>query len=74
MKLQVRVLDSATGQSEWDSGLTQLPAAPDRTKPSIPASARLPLDALTAGSYRLEIRASDAAGNQASRTADFVVQ
>ncbi len=74
VKVQVRVLDSATGQSKWDSGVTKLPIPANGGKPSLPASSRLPFDSLTTGSYQLEIRASDAAGNQASRTADFVVQ
>jgi Ca-activated chloride channel family protein len=74
VKAQVRVLDSATGQSKWDSGLTSLPIPANGGKPSLPASSRLPFDSLTTGSYQLEIRASDAAGNQASRTADFVVE
>ncbi len=74
VKVQVRVSDSATGQSKWDSGVTKLPIPANGGKPSLPASSRLPFDSLTTGSYQLEIRASDAAGNQASRTADFVVQ
>jgi hypothetical protein len=34
----------------------------------------LPLEKLAAGSYRLEIEASDAAGKQAVRTVDFEVR
>ncbi len=74
VKARVRVLDGETAQSKWDSGMTELPTVPDGAKSSIPASSRLPLDSLTAGSYRLEIQVSDAAGDQASRTADFVIQ
>ncbi len=74
VKARVRVLDGGTGQSKWDSGMTELPAAPGGAKSSIPASSRLPLDSLTTGSYRLEIQVSDSAGDQASRAADFVVQ
>jgi VWFA-related protein len=74
VKVQVRVLDKSTGQSKWDSGVTKLPIPANGGKPSLPASSRLPFDSLTPGSYQLEITASDAAGNQASRAADFVIQ
>jgi VWFA-related protein len=74
VKVQVRVLDKSTGESRWDSGVTRLPIPANGGKPSLPASSRLPFDSLTAGSYQLEIRASDATGNQASRRADFVIQ
>lgn len=71
VRVQVRVLDRGTGQSRWDSGVTKLPTPTNGGKPSLPASSRLPLDSLTAGSCRLEIQVSDASGNHASRTADF---
>ncbi len=74
VSVQVRVLDRRTGESKWDSGPTKIPQPATGGMPSIPASARLPLNALTAGSYRLEIRASDSAGKQAARTADFDIR
>jgi VWFA-related protein len=74
VKVQVRVLDKSTGESRWDSGVTRLPIPANGGKPSLPASSRLPFDSLTTGSYQLEITASDSTGNQASRTADFVIQ
>jgi VWFA-related protein len=74
VRVRVRVLDKSTGQSRWDSGVTKLPIPANGGKPSLPASSRLPFDSLTAGSYQLEITASDATGSQASRRADFVIQ
>jgi len=74
VRVRVRVLNRSTGQSRWDSGMTRLPIPGNGGKPSLPASSRLPFDSLTAGSYQLEITASDAAGSQATRTADFVIQ
>lgn len=68
---RVRVLDRQTGQPKWDSGLTKFPLPANGGKPSMPAIGNLPLDGLAAGSYRLEIAASDSAGKQATRTADF---
>jgi VWFA-related protein len=74
VRIRVRVLDKSTGQSRWDSGVTKLPIPAKGGKPSLPASSRLPFDSLTTGSYQLEITAFDAAGSQATRTADFVIQ
>jgi hypothetical protein len=71
---RVRVLDRQTGQPKWDSGLTKFPLPANGGKPSMPAIGNLPLEALAAGSYRLEIAASDSAGKQATRTVDFDVR
>lgn len=71
VRIRVRVLNQVAGQPRWDSGLTKLPVPTDGGRPSLPASSRLPLDMLTAGSYRLEITASDSTGTMAVRTVDF---
>jgi VWFA-related protein len=71
---RVRVLDRQTGQPKWDSGSTKFPLPASAGKPSMPAIASLPLQSLSAGTYRLEIAASDSAGKQATRTADFEVR
>jgi VWFA-related protein len=72
--VQVRVLDRRTGEPRWDSGTTKLPAPSERNKHSIPAGASLRLKSLPAGSYRLEITASDADKGEAQRITDFEVQ
>ncbi len=71
---RVRVLDRQTGQPKWDSGPTKFPLPANGGKPSMPVIGNLPLEALAAGSYRLEIAVSDSAGKQATRTADFEVR
>jgi hypothetical protein len=71
---RVRVLDRKTGEPRWDSGVTKFPLPANGGKPSMPAAGRLPLDALAAGTYRLEIAVSDSAGKQATRAADFEVR
>ena len=72
--IRVRALDRNTGESKWDSGNTRLPLPANGGKPSLPVMAKLPLDALTPGNWRLEVTASDAAGKVASRTVDFLVE
>ena len=74
VNIRVRVLDRKTGEPKWDSGVTKLPLSSTNGKPSIPAGATLRLSSLAAGVYQLEISASDAAGKQAKRTADFEVK
>jgi VWFA-related protein len=66
--LRVRVLDRKTGEPRWDSGVTEAPG-----KLRMPIGAKLPLSSLAAGTYRLEITASDS-GKQVNRSAEFEVK
>jgi VWFA-related protein len=72
--IRVRVLDGTTGDAKWDSGNTKLPLPANGVRQSLPAVAKLPLDALASGNWRLQVTASDAAGKVATRTVDFQVQ
>jgi len=72
--VRVRVLDRKTAEVKWDSGNTKLPLPANGGKPALPAMAKLPLDALTPGDWRLEVTASDAAGGVAKRSLDFEIQ
>lgn len=73
--LQVRVLDPKTGQAKVDTGVMNMGNYVKAGSPVIPIGLKLPIDTLTAGSYRVEAKAIDTAGNAAPiRSADFVVQ
>jgi hypothetical protein len=72
--IRVRVLDPDTGDAKWDSGSTTLPLPSSGGKPSLPAVAKLPLEALAPGGWRLEVTASDAAGRVAKRSVDFEIR
>ena len=72
VRVRVRVTDRKSGEQKWDSGQTVLPV-PSGAKAWIPAGASLRLNTLGPGSYQLEIAASDSAGKQVKRTADFEV-
>jgi VWFA-related protein len=74
VSVRVRVLDRKTGEPKWDSGVTKLPVTSNGGKTSIPAGASLRLSSLSAGTYRLEIAASDTSGKQVKRTTDFEVK
>lgn len=67
--LHMRILDARTGEQKWESAIR----AGGAGGAPIPVAGNLPLDSLAPGSYRLEITASDATGNQVKRTADFDV-
>ena len=48
---------------------------PRPDNPVIPVGLKLPVDALTAGSYRIELQAMDSAGHSTSpRSADFEIE
>ena len=72
--VRVRAINRGTGDVKWDSGNTKLPLPANGGKPALPAMAKIPLDALTPGDWRLEVTASDSAGKTASRSIDFEVQ
>jgi VWFA-related protein len=71
-RVHLRVLDRRTGEQKWDGGSVNLLEQSSGAR-SIPAGARLPLDSLSPGAYQLEVTASDSAGKQIKRTADFAV-
>jgi VWFA-related protein len=73
--IQLRVLDSKTGEAKHDTGLMNVALAVRKDNPVIPVGLKLPLDSLAAGSYRAELKAVDSVGHSSvPRTADFEVQ
>jgi hypothetical protein len=71
--IQVQVLDRKTGEKKVDMG--GLIPNVQADNPVVPLAMRLPLDKLTPGSYQLELKAVDTAGNSTSiRKTDFEVE
>jgi hypothetical protein len=70
--LQIRILDRKTGSSIGDSGLMKMDAP--KAGGSVPLALKIPIAALTPGSYVLEVQASDAAGKTVKRTSDFEIE
>ncbi len=64
-RVRVRVLDRKTGEQKWDGGFISPPAQTNVGK--------LPVDSLASGTYRLEVTATDSAGKEVQRTADFEI-
>jgi hypothetical protein len=69
--VRLRILDRKSGDQKWD-GTVDLPAQNGADTGAIPAAAKLPVDSLAPGLYRVEISASSG-GNELKRTADFEV-
>jgi len=69
--LQYAIVDTKTGQAKINVGIPKVQEAGHAV---LPLGLKVPLDKLDAGSYRLELRALDSAGNKSPvRVADFVV-
>jgi len=73
MGLQIRVLD-AKGAIKSDSGGFRIKVPEKGGNPAIPFAAKVPLETLDPGSYKVEVIAVDSANNKFSRTANFEVQ
>ena len=71
--VKMAIVDRKTGEKKIDSG--GLAADAKAGSPLVPLGLQLPVAELPAGSYRLELKAVDSAGNVSQpRTTDFEVQ
>jgi hypothetical protein len=71
---QLRILDAATGEQKSDSGAVPINNFVRTGSPVVAAGLKIPVQTLTSGNYKVEIKALDSVGNFALRTADFVIQ
>jgi hypothetical protein len=72
--IQLRVLDRKTQETKQDSGMGGVSNLIRAGNEVIPVGLKLPLDKLTPGAYRAEVKAMDALGNSKTRTVDFDVE
>jgi VWFA-related protein len=71
--VQYRVVDRKSGEKKVD--VTGGAAEAKAGNPVVPVGLKIPVDSLPPGSYRIELKAMDTAGNSSpQRTADFEVQ
>jgi VWFA-related protein len=72
--LEMKIVDIKTGKALVDIGVTKTADAIKAGNPVVPMGLKLPVDRLSAGTYRLELKALDSAGNASPvRAAEFVV-
>ena len=71
--VQIRILDAKTLDPKQDSGNILVDNFVKAGSPVVPAGLLVPIDKLTPGAYRLEIKGLDSTGSFAIRTADFEI-
>ena len=71
--VSMRFLDAATNEVKQDTGAVAVDNFIHPGSPVVPIGLRLPLETLKPGTYRMELKAMDSAGNFAIRTADFEI-
>jgi hypothetical protein len=72
--VELKVVDTKTGQAPVDYGFSHTESSIRTGNPVVPLGLKIPIDKLAPGSYRLELRALDSAGNSSPvRAAEFVV-
>ncbi len=75
MLLELRVLDPKTKEQKVTTGLINIAAAMQPGSPLIPVALKIPVASLAPGSYQVELKAMDSAGNSTNvRSADFEVE
>jgi len=75
LQLQIKITDAKTGELREETGLLPAETRTASGNLVIPMEAEVAFDRLRPGSYRLEIQASDSAGNKTSwRAASFTVE
>jgi hypothetical protein len=73
--LEFKIVDVKSGQAKMDVGVTKTEDAIQPGNPIVPMGLKVPVDKLEPGSYRVEFKALDSAGNVSPvRSADFVVE
>jgi VWFA-related protein len=73
--LQIDFVDRKSGEHKIAAAYDNTQSSMREGNPVIPVGVRLPLDKLGPGSYRVELKAVDSAGNSSKpRTADFDVE
>ena len=73
--MQVRVLDRKTGEQKQDTGVFRVEKQIQQGSPIVSLGLKLPVEGLTPGSYRAELKAVDSLGNTSvARLADFELE
>jgi VWFA-related protein len=67
--IQMKVLDRKTSEVKVDTGMMRLPIKIDNA--AVPFALKIPPEKLTAGAYRIEVKAFDSLNQTYTRTIDF---
>jgi hypothetical protein len=73
--IELTIADRKTGQQQMSPARIDLQPFLLKDNPVVPVGLKLPLSSLATGAYRIQLKASDVAGNYSVvRTADFDVE
>lgn len=73
--LEYRITDKKSGAQELNVRISDTQLGMKPGNPTVPIGVRLPLDALPSGSYRVDLRAQDSAGNSTDvQAAEFELE
>jgi VWFA-related protein len=70
---ELRVLDGKSGEQKQDTGLMRVGLPKQAGSPTVPVAAKIPIESLAPGSYKVEIKGVDDAGKEFKRIADFQI-
>ena len=70
----LRILDAKTGDQKLDTGLMRVTLPTQAGSPTIPLGAKIPVDSLAPGTYKIEVKAMDNAGKEYQRTTDIQLE
>ena len=70
----LRVLDGKTGEQKEDTGLIRVGLPAQAGNPMVPVAAKIPMESLAPGAYKVEIKALDNAGKEFKRTTDIQIE
>lgn len=75
LAVELRIVDPKTKEQKMTSGMLSISSEMPTGSPLVPVGLKLPIASLTPGSYQVELRAQDSAGNSTKvRSADFEVE
>jgi VWFA-related protein len=74
VSVSVRALNARNGELAWKTGPDSLGIPADAAARAVPILAKLPLDTLAPGSWRLEIEARDMKGKAVERSIDLEIR
>ena len=72
--MQLRIVDRKTGEMKQDTGLLAMDLPATGGSPVLSAGIRVPIEALPAGAYTVEIKAQDNAGRSATRSTEIDIE
>jgi hypothetical protein len=72
--VQLEIFDRRTGDKKRDTGRLRVDLPTDTSTPIVNLAMKIPMDSLTAGSYRVEVTATDNAARAVKRSVNLDIR